>query len=375
MLSTGVDAVRHLNTKRVVLESESRLKMANSMKEIAKRAGVSTTTVSHVINSTRYVAPETRDRILNLIRELGYYKDAHARRLARGRSDSFGLIVSDIGNPFFAEVIKSFEDNVIQGGGDLLLCNTNYDPARSEAAVRKMIENKVRGVALMTCEIPHKITATLAAHQIATVFLDFGAVAKYTSNIRVDYSSGIHQAFDHLFQLGHRDFAFIAGPQTLRSSVVRREAFVNALHSHDIRNCQVIEGNHGVEGGIAAVHNLLSGSKLVTGILCSNDLTAIGALFALQKAGMHVPGDVSVVGFDNIDLASLTYPPLTTVNLPRNRLGKFAFEALQKIQLSEQHEGSEYVIKTHLMIRGSTSGVCLAREKRNATWDRIPESA
>ena len=339
--------------------------MAYRMKEVAERAGVSITTVSHVINKTRFVAPETRDRILKAIQELGFYADAHARLLKRGRSDSFGLIVSDIRNPFFPEIITSFEDAALEQGFDLYLCNTSYDPARAEAAVRRMIENKVRGVAVMTSEMPRNVAETLAGHQIATVFLDIGEVAAYTSNIHVDYSSGIYEAIDHLFQLGHHEFAFIAGPQNLRSAVVRREAFLDGLHSHYIENCQVVEGNHGVDGGISAAHNLLSCSKLATAILCSNDLTAIGAVSTLQKAGLHIPRDVSVVGFDNIDLASLAHPPLTTVSLPRDLLGKLAFEALQNILLAERPEGTEYVIKTHLKIRESTSGISLGGEKRD----------
>ena len=127
--------------------------MTSRMKDVAERAGVSVTTVSHVVNKTRQVAPETRRRVLEVIRDTNFYKNVHARRLARGGSDFFGLIVSDIGNPFFPEIIKSFETAALDRGFDLLLCNTNYDPHRTQAAVRKMIENKVRGVAVMTSEL------------------------------------------------------------------------------------------------------------------------------------------------------------------------------------------------------------------------------
>ncbi|HUT57194.1 MAG TPA: LacI family DNA-binding transcriptional regulator, partial [Phycisphaerae bacterium] len=303
--------------------------MPYRMKDVADRAGISVTTVSHVLNKTRHVAPETRQRVLEVIRELGFYKNAHARRLARGHSDFYGLIVSDIRNPFFPEVITSFESAALERGFDLLLCNTNYDPARTQAAVRKMIENKVRGVAVMTSELPRDLAADLAAHQVAVVFLDMGSVEPYISNIRVDYARGIRQAIDYLFELGHRDFAFIAGPQNLRSAVVRREAFLAALHRRRIPDYRVIEGNHKVDGAVTAVRALLAEPKLATAILCSNDLTAIGALSTLQQAGCQVPRDVSVVGFDDIDFASLAYPPLTTISLPRDRLGQLAFEALQ----------------------------------------------
>lgn len=329
--------------------------MPGGMKDVAKRAGVSITTVSHVLNRTRRVSPETRQRVLEAIRELNYYKDAHARRLARGRSDFFGLIVSDIGNPFFPELIKAFENAALEKGFDLLLCNTNYQPERTEAAVRKMIENKVRGVAVMTSELGESLAEDLAANHVAVIFLDLGSVRKYMSNIRVDYSQGISEAIDHLHSLGHKEYAFIAGPQTLRSAVARRNAFIDALTHWGLPSDRTVEGNHKVDGGMRAARTLLAESPLPTAILCSNDLTAIGTMKALAEAGVRVPEDVSVVGFDDIDFARLAYPPLTTVNLSRDRLGKLAFEALHKMLRSKRREGAEYVVESHLVIRQSTT--------------------
>lgn len=346
--------------------------MPGRMEDVAKQAGVSVTTVSHVVNRTRRVAPETRRRVLEALRQLNYYKDAHARHLATGRSDFFGLIVSDIGNPFFPEVIKSFETAALEKGFDLLLCNTNYNPARTEAAVRKMIENKVRGVAVMTSELGAALAEELAAHQVAVVFLDLGPVRKYMSNIRVDYSQGIYQAMNHLHSLGHQDFAFIAGPQTLRSAVTRRKAFIDALHQWDLPSHRTLEGNHKVDGGMHAIEVLLAHPPLPTAILCSNDLTAIGALKALAEAGVRVPEDVSVVGFDDIDFARLAHPSLTTVNLSREHLGKLAFGALHKILRSKRREGAEYVVETQLVIRQSTGE---ARGGVLTSPDHLPAAA
>lgn len=329
--------------------------MPGRMEEVAKKAGVSVTTVSHVVNKTRRVAPETRRRVLEAVRQLNYYKDAHARRLARGRSDFFGLIVSDIGNPFFPEVIKSFEAAGLRKGLDLLLCDTNYNPGRTEAAVRRMIENRVPGVAVMTSECGTALARDLAAHQVAAVFLDVGSVGKYVSNILVDYSKGIYQAIDHLRGLGHHDFGFIAGPQTLRSAIIRRKAFINALNQWNLPSHRTLEGNHKVDGGIRALQALLAHRPLPTAILCSNDLTALGALKALAEAGVRVPGDVSVVGFDDIEFAQFAHPALTTVHLSRERLGLLAFDALGDILRSKSHEGTEYIVETQLVVRQSTA--------------------
>jgi DNA-binding LacI/PurR family transcriptional regulator len=275
--------------------------------------------------------------------------------VARGRSDFFGLIVSDIGNPFVPEVVKGFEAAALEKEFDLLLFNTNYDPGRTEAAVRRMIENKVRGVAVMTSEWGSSLAQDLATHQVAVVFLDLGPVGKYTSNIHVDYSRGIYQAIDHLRGLGHRDFCFIAGPQALRSAVTRRRAFVDALNQWNLPSHLTLEGNHKVDGGMRAVQTLLAHHPLPTAILCSNDLTALGALKALAEAGVSVPEDVSVVGFDDINFAQFAHPALTTVNLSRERLGQLAFDALGKILRSKSREGEEYIVETQLVVRESTA--------------------
>jgi DNA-binding LacI/PurR family transcriptional regulator len=329
--------------------------MANRMREVAERAGVSVTTVSHVLNRTRFVSPETRKRVQQAIRELRFYKDAHARRLASGRSDFFGLIVSDITNPFFPELIRGFESAALGRRFDTLLCDTNYDPRRAESGVRMMIENKVRGVAIMTSELAPHLIEDLTANHVAVVSLDLGAVGSYTANIRVDYAQGIRQAINHLHKLGHSEIAFISGPLGVRSATVRREAFFSALHSYGLSSERTVEGDHQVGGGMAAARALLAQGKAPTAILCSNDLTAIGAMAALREAGLQIPEEVSVVGFDDIYFASLTTPPLTTVGLPRHRVGKLAFEALQNILRTKKRQGSEYVVETELVLRNSTA--------------------
>jgi LacI family transcriptional regulator len=260
-------------------------------------------------------------------------------------------------------VIKSFEASALAKQLGLLLCNTDYDPKRTDASVRKMIENKVRGVAVMTSEWGTSLLRDFVAHRVATVFLDLGTVGKYVANIRVDYSKEIHQAIDHLHGLGHQHFAFIAGPQTLCSAVKRRIAFIEALGQRGLGDYLALEENHKVDGGIRAAQALLSHSPLPTAILCSNDLTAIGALHALQQAGLRVPQNVSGVGFDDIDFASFASPPLTTISLSRQRLGRLAFKALHEILKSKQKMGVEYSIATELVVRESTAAVPIENQK------------
>lgn len=329
--------------------------MPYKMKDVAEHAGVSTTTVSHVINKTRFVSPKTRKRVQQAIRELRFYRDAHAGRLSSGQSDFLGLIVSDITNPFFPELIRGFESSAIRRHFDTLLCDTNYDPRRTEAGVRMMIENKVRGVAVMTSEFAPHLAEDFTANGVAVVFLDLGIAGRYTANIRVDYTQGVHQAIKHLHGLGHRDIVFISGPRHLRSARVRHEAFVSALLSFGINSERTIEGNHKVDGGMDAVRTLINQNKVPTAISCSNDLTALGAIAALREAGLRVPQDISVIGFDDIYFASLATPPLTTVTIHRRHIGELAFEALRGILRTKKRQGDEYTVKTELVVRESTA--------------------
>lgn len=324
------------------------------MKDVAERAGVSVTTVSHVLNGTRYVSPKTRRQVRQAIEGLRFYKDAHARGLASGSSDFFGLIVSDITNPFFPEMVRGFETAALERRFHTLLCDTGYNPRRTEAAVQMMIENRVRGVAVMTSELTPNFAEDFMANHVAVVSLDLGTAGPYSANIRVNYTRGIRQAINHLHGLGHRDIGFISGPKRLRSARVRRDAFVSALRSHGLAAELTVEGNHKVDGGMNAARKLLEQDRIPTALLCSNDLTAIGAMEAVRTAGLRVPNDVSVIGFDDIYFSRLTTPPLTTVGLPRHQLGKLAFRALRNILRAKNRRGAEYVVQANLIVRQST---------------------
>jgi LacI family transcriptional regulator len=316
---------------------------------------VSKATVSRVLNKARFVDPETRRRVLESARKLNYYRNAHAQRLARGRSDFFGLIISDIENPVFPEVIKSFETAAAEKGYDLLLCTTNYDPDRTQAVVRKMIENRVRGVAVMTSGASEEVAEELAARQVAVVFLDLGLTKKYISNIRIDYSLGIRQAADHLLHLGHQNFAYVAGGEARRSARKYRQAVVEVLTDKGLPSQLTVECDQTLEGGIAAAGMILAQPDLPTAVLCINDLTAIGVMTGLRQAGLRVPEEMSVIGCEDIYLARFVHPPLTSVRLDRKRLGQMAYEALEIMFRSRQRQGTEFLLETQLVVRESTA--------------------
>ncbi len=339
--------------------------MTALMQDVARRAGVSTTTVSHVLNDTRPVAPKTRERVLQAVRDLGYHASAPARLLARGQSDSYGLIISDIENPFFPELIKSFELAALRQKGDLLLGTTNYDPGQARRAVQRMIANSVRAVAVMTSQLDASLVEELRARGVPVVLLDGESTGPARGTIRADYSRGVGEAVRHLRDLGHREAAVIAGPAERVSAVRYREACLSALRREGLPEPRLLEGDHRVEGGAAAVRALIEKPPLPTAILCGNDLMAIGAIQALNAAGLRVPQDVSVVGSDDIPFAPHFNPPLSTVRVPRERLGSMAFEALASMLRDPKKDGPELSLETLLVTRQS-SGPAAPRGRRPA---------
>ncbi len=329
--------------------------MAYKMRDVAQRAGVSVTTVSHVLNKTRFVAPETSRRVLEAIHQLNYYANAHARRLAKSRSDLFGLIISEIANPFFSEIIKGFQMAAWDKGYDMLLCNTEYDSQHTRLAIRKMIESEVRGVAVMTSSLDGEVAEELTPNQVGVVFCNLRPAQRLISSIDIDHSQGISQALGHVIQLGHKNIAVIAGPQRNRTARTIRDAIVKGLEKCGLRPTAVLDSDYRLDGGASAVSCLLQQSAFPTAIFCGNDLIAMGAMSALENVGIRVPADVSVVGFDDIIFARLARPPLTTIQIPREKLGRLAFEALEKMVRSKRHQGREYVLETSLVVRKSTA--------------------
>ncbi len=328
-----------------------------NIKKVAERANVSTATVSRLINKTSYISPETAKKVWLAIKELGYYPNVNARGLASGKSLLIGLIVSDIVNPFFPELVKSFEEAAMAKDYEIIMANTNYDATRTALKVRRMIERRVDGVAIMTSEMDQKLINELSNRDIPIVFLDTGKVAENISNVRIDYEQGISEAVDHLLGLGHRQIGFISGPLDLKSSKIRRTAFLKYLKRRGIieRDELVTNGDYKIEGGRAAMNRLLDLKEPPTAVLTSNDLTAIGALQTLRSRGLHVPQDMSLIGFDDIDLAKSTDPPLTTVSISRSKVAEFAFESLYKLMNGDPKKGVELHIPTKLVIRESTA--------------------
>ena len=335
------------------------------IREIARRARVSTATVSRTINRLPTVDPQLAKRVWKVIDEVGYYPNTQARSLVSGRSRIFGLVVSEITNPFFPELVQTFENLAVENNYEILLTSTVHDPKRMESSVRRMIERRVDGVAILTFGMEDALLDHLRYRKVPLVFVDVGPNAPGIVNIRIDYLNGIRQAVQHLAALRHTRIAFISGPTQLKSAIARRSAFVTSMTEIGLSADLIVEGNHRMEGGMHALAEFDSLSYRPTAVLCSNDMTAIGVMREAYDRDMKIPDDLSVIGFDDIRLAEFTIPPLTTVQMSQAELARIAFEALlSEVQRdTPSKERSEYHLNTSLVLRRSTATVQLRKQE------------
>src|SRR5438034_7563461 len=278
---------------------------AMDIRDIARRAKVSTATVSRTINRVPTVDPQLAKRVWKVVNELGYYPNRQARALVSGRSRIFGLIVSEITNPFFPEIVQSFENIAVLHNYEILLTSTVHDPKRMELSVRRMIERRVEGVAVLTFGMEDSLLEHLRFRSVPLVFVDVGPRVPRVSNIRINYQHGIRQAVQHLAALRHEKIGFITGPLSLKSARARKDGFEESMHEIGMKaeTEWIIEGDHTMEGGMKALAQFASLKSRPTAVMCSNDMTAVGVMREAFEFGIIIPEHLSVVGFDDVRLA------------------------------------------------------------------------
>ena len=327
-----------------------------NLREIAKRARVSTATVSRAINRIPSVNPYLAKRVWKVVEDLGYYPNTQARALVSGHSRILGLIVSALTNAFFAEVVQAFEGLAVQHGYEILLSSAVDNPHRMKLVVRRMIERRVDGVAALTFGIEESTIKDLSIHNVPVVLLDSTSQVPGFSRICIDYENGIRQAVQHLAALRHGRIAFVGSPEHLTCAQVRKAAFQQAMAEIGLEAPRglILTGDHSPESGIKALRELWCMPARPTAILCSNDLTATGVLAEAYQCGISVPNQLSVVGLDDIGPAQFTAPPLTTVRISQTDL---AIRAFQMLTNRDKTLGSsdEYVLNTSLVLRRSTA--------------------
>ena len=326
-----------------------------TIKEVAEKAGVSTATVSYVLNDIRKVRPETQNRVLVAARKLGYAPNTAARSLAAGRSSTLGLVVPDIGNPFFPEIIRAFQESANLSGLEAVVMNTDYDAQRTRRVIERLASLQVPGAAFFTTQADSGVKNALAARNIAAVYMDYGQPARGISSIAVNYRQGMLEAIAHLREFGHRRIGLIGGPAHGAGAQRRKAAFLEGLDANGLEG-RTIDSDFSVQGGYSSCSKLLA-SYNCTAVIAANDLMAIGALHLAYDRQIAVPARLSIIGFDDITFAQFTQPALTTVAVPRAEIGRVAFDSLSVLMSKSGTAGQTCEIPTHLVVRQTTAGV------------------
>ncbi len=331
-----------------------------SLERVARRARVSTATVSRVLNNTGPVKSATRARVLKAIEAFKYSPNLHARSLAGGQSRSIGVIVSNIDNPFFLDVYRAVETRAHDAGYEVIMAHTDYTSERLVSSIRLMIGQRVAGLAAIVSEMDSALITELSAQRIPVVFYDVGTPRRNITNIRVDYASGMSKLTSYLYSLGHRRLGFLAHHATLGPVNERQKSVLAAARRH--RGVQVATAADAdtLEGGRRAARALLDAHPRVTAVVCVNDLMAVGAMRELRTRGRRVPEDVSVTGFDNITLAQFCQPALTTVHIPIDTIGETVCDFLMNPGKSPLPH--EFVIDPELVLRESTGPASSSRK-------------
>ncbi|HZQ43904.1 MAG TPA: LacI family DNA-binding transcriptional regulator [Acidobacteriaceae bacterium] len=327
------------------------------IREIARRAKVSHSTVSRVINNVPTVDAKLAKRVQAVIEEVGYRPNYQARALARGRSHTVGLIVSEIsgGNPFFAEIILYFERCAVENGFEVLIsfADTETDPNHIAVCADRMKERRVEGIAVLTFGMEQSLHGD--AGKLPMVYAGADRQLEGIRNIRVNYQSGFRDAVKHLAEFGHKRIGYLSGNLDWSSMRMRYEALRKAMRSAGLplQKDLVIECNHTLEGGAEGIAKLLSLPKPPTAVMCCNDMAAIGALKTMSARSLVAGRDVSLIGFDDLTLCSFTQPSLTTIRFSPSELASLAFRALLE-DIRQDKVRHEYEYKTRFVLRDST---------------------
>ncbi|MGH9815346.1 MAG: LacI family DNA-binding transcriptional regulator [Candidatus Acidiferrales bacterium] len=326
-----------------------------TLAQVARKAGVSSATVSRVLNDASTVKNSTRARVMRAAQALNYHPNLHARSLARGSSRTLGIIISNMENPFFFDIFQTLETCARARGYEAIVANTGYRPEQLVSSVRLMIGLRVAGLAAIVSEMDADLIRTINDSRTPCVFYDVGTPSRNITNVRVDYRKGIERTVEYLHTLGHTCIAFIGHHASLGPINERRTAFLDAVSRFAPHTqTKITDGADGPEGGRQAARDLLSSGFRPTAIVCVNDFMAVGVLRELRAQGIQVPGEISVTGFDNIPLSEFSSPSLTTVHIPRQHVGQTIFECLVPDPRKPRPKGKEIVIDTELVVREST---------------------
>lgn len=324
--------------------------------DVAELAAVSRGTVTRVLAGSPRVLPATRTRVLDAIEALDYQPSSIARALRLQRTRTVGLIITDITNPFYPEVVRGFEDAAQRLGLGVFLSNAAEDPDREARYLELLRERRVDAVVIAAGGLRHRQAEALRSFPVPVVMINASSPDRRIPAVLSDSRAGGRMAAQHLIDLGHRQLVYVLGPHEADETPVRLEgvrAAARAAGERDV-TLEVVRGDGHPSGGAAAARTVISRLTPPYAFICHNDVTAIGAIHGLTDAGLKIPHDVSVIGFDDIALTDYTVPPLTTVAQDKYAMGRRAMEILDRLLAGEAVSGTER-LPVRLVVRGTTA--------------------
>ncbi len=327
-----------------------------TIREVAESAGVSYATVSHVINNTRVVTQETRERVLAAMAALNYRPNALARSLRQGKTNTIGLVLPDSANPFFAEISRGIEDEAFKKGYSVFLCNTELDTQRELFYVDVLSKKQVDGIIFVAAGDQADSLDFLLRENMPVVMIDRDLPNVEVDAVLTDHQLGGFLATQHLIELAHKRIACIAGPSSITPSAERITGYRRALEQAGLPYDEnlILRGDYHAQSGMDITHAILKMNPRPTAIFALNDLMALGALGAAAEAGYSVPKDLAVVGYDDLELARFTNPPLTTIAQPKKEIGAQAVSLLVDRISQKSRLPTRLVLPPELIIRRST---------------------
>jgi len=335
-----------------------------TIRDVAEKAGVSITTVSHVINDTRYVSDELTERVYAAMRELNYRPNTLARSLRSGHTKTIGLVIPDISNMFFAEISRKIEDKGFEFDYSVILCNTDDNSAKEGAYINVLIEKQVDGIIFISAGDDPQNQVKPMNFGIPIIIADRDIEGSNSDVVLVDNYQGGYDAVSYLISLGHKRIACISGPSPVTPSAQRLKGYYQALEDVgiSIENYYIEAGDFRYESGETAMRELLKIGNPPTAVFACNDMMALGAMRAVYNHGMNIPGDISIIGFDNIPISKSVYPALTTVAQPIKEMADMIVEILlERMNQQRQRRRTDeefspfrrYVLQTELIERGT----------------------
>lgn len=326
-----------------------------TINDVAKHAGVSVATVSRVINGNAKVSPETITKVKQAIAELDYRPNLLGRALRKTRSERILVLLPNIANPFYAEIVKGIEDVANKNGYSIMLCNTDSDLDREKKYIKMLKSHLADGAILMASELTSEELTELS-QEIPIIQCCEYKVGLPITHVSIDNEMAAFKAVNHLIGLGHKRIAFIGANNQFLSSTLRKEGYIRALEEAgiDYNPAYCGYGDYSYKSGFRVMKYLLSLDPRPTAVFCISDLMAVGAIRSAMEENLHVPEDLAVCGFDNVYFARMFKPTLTTVSQPMYDLGCVAMEVLLKAIESKDLETMHYILEHELIVREST---------------------